>query len=312
MIHNLSDYTLTEDEFSVLIKGLLFVPTPTKTFKQEINKPCNKFKTYFFRSNIHDRSLSFQRKSNWIAPSSDNPILVDMFTRIEPELTFVNTLHQTYNNLTLREKASLISIKNTRFIVIKPYDKGGSICIMSRRDYLSKIYTHLQEDNTYKPLTHVSISRIAIDALTLIEDMHSEDIIDKATIEFLLPPKNTRKPLFYGLPKINKPDCPLRPIISGYNGPTGHLFAYSTFLSNLFLAIFHLTLKTQNIFWTLLKILHPSQPLLFSHCWCHVLTCKHPIWRKHSSLNWLHEKMQVPAIQRLSTLRYNQRFDPQI
>ena len=152
-----------------------------------------------------------------------------MFTRIEPELTFVNTLHQTYNNLTLREKASLISIKNKRFIVIKPYDKGGSICIMSRRDYLSKIYTHLQEDNTYKPLTHVSISRIANDALTLIEYMHSEDIIGKATIEFLLPPKNTRKPLFYGLPKINKPDCPLRPIISGYNGPTGHLSAYSTY-----------------------------------------------------------------------------------
>ena len=74
---------------------------------------------------------------------------------------------------------------------------------MSRRDYLSKIYTHLQEDNTYKPLTHVSISRIANDALTLIQYMHSEDIIDKATIEFLLPLKNTRKPLFYGLPKIN-------------------------------------------------------------------------------------------------------------
>ena len=200
MIHNLSDHTLTEDEFSVLLKGLFFVPTLTKTFKQEINKSSNKFKAYFFRSNIHDTSPSFKRKSNWIPPSSDNPILVDIFTRIEHELTFVNTLHQTYNNLTLREKASL---KNNRFIVIKPYDKGGGICIMSRRDYLSKIYTHLQEDNTYKPLTHVSISRIANDALTLIEYMHSEDIIDKATIEFLLPLKNTHKALFYGLPKIN-------------------------------------------------------------------------------------------------------------
>ena len=33
MIHNLSDHTLTEYEFSVLTKGLSFVPTPTKTFK---------------------------------------------------------------------------------------------------------------------------------------------------------------------------------------------------------------------------------------------------------------------------------------
>ena len=26
-------------------------------------------------------------------------------------------------------------------------------------------------------------------------------------MEFLLPPKNTRTPFFYGLPKINKPGC---------------------------------------------------------------------------------------------------------
>ena len=38
MIHNLSGPILTEEELSVLIKGLSFVPTPTKIFKQEINK----------------------------------------------------------------------------------------------------------------------------------------------------------------------------------------------------------------------------------------------------------------------------------
>ena len=45
-------------------------------------------------------------------------------------------------------------------------------------------------------------------------------------MEFLLPPKNTRAPLFYGLPKIHKPDCPLRSIFSGCDGPTDHLSAY--------------------------------------------------------------------------------------
>ena len=53
MIHNVSNHTLTEDELSVLPKGLFFVLTPTKTFKQETNKSWNKFKTrmltqYFF------------------------------------------------------------------------------------------------------------------------------------------------------------------------------------------------------------------------------------------------------------------------
>ena len=66
------------------------------------------------------------------------------------------------------------------------------------------------------------------DTCTLIECMHSQHIIDTATKKFLLPPKNTCTPLFYGLPRIHKPCCPLRPIVSGCDGPTDHLSAYIT------------------------------------------------------------------------------------
>ena len=54
MIHNLSNCTLTEEEFSVLIKVLSFVPTPTKTFKQK-----TAFATAFTESHP-----PFKRKSN--------------------------------------------------------------------------------------------------------------------------------------------------------------------------------------------------------------------------------------------------------
>ena len=99
---------------------------------------------------------------------------------------------------------------------------------MNTKDYLTKIHTHLQDGNTYKPLTYNPTSAIVNDTCTLIEYIHSQHIIDKATKEFLLPPKNTRTPLFYGLPKIHKPGCPLRPIVSGCDGPTDHLSAYVT------------------------------------------------------------------------------------
>ena len=49
LIHNLSDHTLTEEEFSVLTKGLCFVFNPTKTFKQEINKSWSKFKKWMLK-----------------------------------------------------------------------------------------------------------------------------------------------------------------------------------------------------------------------------------------------------------------------
>ena len=99
---------------------------------------------------------------------------------------------------------------------------------MNTRDYLTKIHTHLRDLNTYKPLTYNPTNAIVNDTCTLIEYMHSQHIIDKATEEFLLPPKNTRTPLFYGLPKIHKPGFPLRPIASGCDGPTDHLSAYIT------------------------------------------------------------------------------------
>ena len=99
---------------------------------------------------------------------------------------------------------------------------------MNTRDYLTKIHTHLQDRSTYKPLTYNPTSPFVNDTCTLIEYIPSQHIIDKTTKELLLPPKNTRTPLFYRLPKIHKPDCPLRPIVSGCDSPTDHLSAYVT------------------------------------------------------------------------------------
>ena len=73
---------------------------------------------------------------------------------------------------------------------------------MSTRDYLTKVHIHLQDRNTYKPLTYNRTSAIVNDTCTLIELIHSQHIIDKATKGFLLPSKNKRTPLFYGLPKF--------------------------------------------------------------------------------------------------------------
>ena len=84
IIHNLSDPILTEDELSVFTKVLTFVPTLTKSFKQDTNRSWNKFKTrmltqYFFLNNIHDKISPFKKKSSWTPPPSDNPKLTNFF-----------------------------------------------------------------------------------------------------------------------------------------------------------------------------------------------------------------------------------------
>ena len=149
--------------------------------------------------------------------------------RTEQELTSINTpCWKTYSNLPVQEKKALNNLKNDQSIIIKPCDKSGGICIMNTRDYLTKIHTHLQDHTIYKPLTHNPANAIAKDVCTLIEYLRSQHIIDKATMEFLLPAKDSCTALFYGLLKIHKPDSPLRPIVSGCDGPTDHLSAYNT------------------------------------------------------------------------------------
>ena len=137
----------TENGLSVLTKGLSFVPTPTITFKQDTNKSWNKLKTrmliqYFFRINIHDNPLNFKRKSSWTPPPSDNPTLTNFFTRAEQGFISVTiSQRKTYSNLPSQDKSALNNLKNNQSIVIKPCDKGGGICMMNTRDYLTKIYT---------------------------------------------------------------------------------------------------------------------------------------------------------------------------
>ena len=140
---------------------------------------------YFFRNNIRDKPLPFKGKSNWTPSPSDNPTLDDFFTRTEQELITIDTpCRKTYSNLKLQEKTALSNVKNNQSIVIKLCDKGGSICIMNTRNYLNKIHTHLQDQNIFKPLTYNPTSTIANDACTPIEYMHSQHIIDKATMDF--------------------------------------------------------------------------------------------------------------------------------
>ena len=213
---------------------------------------------YFFRNNIHDKPHPFTRKSNWTPLPSDNPTLVDFFTRTEQELMSINIpRRRSYSNLTLQEKTALKNFTNNQSFVIKPSVKDRALYIMNTRDCLTKIHTLMQDHSAYKPLTYNPTSAIANDAFTLIGYMHSQHIVDKATMEVLLPTKNTRTPLFYRLPKSNKPDCTLRPIASGCDGPTDHLSACIPHFTQLLASIRPSYTKDTKHFLNLIEKLPP-------------------------------------------------------
>ena len=106
-------------------------------------------------------------------PLPNNPTLTNFFTRTEQDLISVTPPgRKTYSNITLQEKSALNNLKKNQSIVIKPCDKGGGICIMNTKDYLTRTNTHLQDRNTYKPLTYNSTSPVINDTCTVIEYIH--------------------------------------------------------------------------------------------------------------------------------------------
>ena len=132
---------------------------------------------------------------------------------------------------------------------------------MNTRDYLNKIRTHLQDRNTYKPLTYKPTSAIVNNTCTLIEFIHYQHIIDKATKGFLLPPKNKRTPLFYGLPKFTSQAALSALLFLGVMVKLTFSLPTSLFSSSPQLATSHHMSKTQNIFSTSSKNSHPFHPM---------------------------------------------------
>jgi hypothetical protein len=77
------------------------------------------------------------------------------------------------------------------------------------------IHVHVAIQQMYHPRTGSKVSR---------------EIIKQSSIpqqeQRALLPSSTRPPRLYGLPKIHKEECPLRPIVSTMGSPTYNLAKY--------------------------------------------------------------------------------------
>ena len=75
-------------------------------------------------------------------------------------------------------------------------------------------------------MTHNHIPTVRQEVQSPIDYLHIKGTIDDKTFTFLSPNNPPRTPLFYVLPKVHKPDCLLRPIISANDSPTENISSY--------------------------------------------------------------------------------------
>ena len=93
---------------------------------------------------------------------------------------------------------------------------------MNKTEYESKINTMLADTNTYTHIPNDTTTAIKLKSDNLINYLHSYDHLTSKQATNLTNFK-PKCPTFYGIPKIHKPHCPLRPIVSQINGPTSNI-----------------------------------------------------------------------------------------
>ena len=233
-IVDLSSYTLTKSETSVLSKGLGFCPTPGAPDIGNIIQDLDVFKRktklnlFFSESNQDSRGhntppgVPFEHKFLKLK-STFNPVgpfqLETMFHSIEQDLHRLKHRQPRKKNLTKEEYKSIKSLRNHPDIIIKPADKGSAIVILDKQYYINEGERQLHNNHFYEE-TETDLTGEVIHRVNLyVNNMLQRGQISQNTSKYLTTDID-RKQQFYLLPEIHKDinNPPGRPIVSGSGG----------------------------------------------------------------------------------------------
>ena len=124
-------------------------------------------------------------------------------------------------NLTRLEKQCLAELQSRSDIIIKPADKGNSVVLQNREDYIKEGVRQLNDTKFYRK-TDTDLTASHSEQITrTLQQMQNLGEISTKYFKYLtgFKPRTAR---FYMLPKIHKGvnPPPGTPIISGNNSPT--------------------------------------------------------------------------------------------
>lgn len=192
---NLTDRSLTPAQKEVLELGLNFAPAPTKL-------------------PLVDTVAAVEEGARRLKDEDADDLrgrVCGILRRAKPPR----------DNLTREQRTALKELKDLKEELILPADKGNATVVMRREDYHTKMMGML-ETNTYRRLrgdpTATQENRLS----RKLKGLEKSGEITQGTYQRVRP-SGSQPPRIYGLPKIHKPDVPLRPIVSCIGCPSYQL-----------------------------------------------------------------------------------------
>ncbi|XP_072037110.1 uncharacterized protein [Amphiura filiformis] len=202
---NVSDCDLNEHEQSLLKKGLHFAVSPTKIPVDDIVTAVE--------SAVRLVCLGSSEAAEIRNKTSD----------------LVHQAKLPKSNITREEREVFRSLQRNKDIMVVPADKGRTIVVMNSTDYNNKAKLLLSDNKTY-----VKLKSKLVKSLQSIKQ--SGAIIE---IQYRkLYPTSEEVPKFYGLPKIYKPNHPLRLIVACSGSIT---YASAKFIADIIFPLVGLT-----------------------------------------------------------------------
>ena len=126
--------------------------------------------------------------------------------------------HPPKPNLTKAQNTTLRELKRDRDRIVLTADKGVAMVVMDRQDYINKA-NQLLNQNTYKVISKDPTNTIKNKLINILKNIKTKSGLGTNTYKSMYP-TGCVPPKFYGLPKIHKPDTPLRPIVSSCGSVT--------------------------------------------------------------------------------------------
>ncbi|XP_033095683.1 uncharacterized protein LOC117100195 [Anneissia japonica] len=178
-----SDLDLTDDERSVLSKGLSFVPKREFVDDFQVKSDLELFyrrlrlKARFHNHNIlpkeqDDFTCLVKNKSNWTPPAGQFKTLDLYIEKCRHDVNQINFKRRTKcNNLSHQEIKALRSLRNNNNLVIKHADKGGATVVWKRELYIAEGERQLSDNATYLPLLQDPTAQDQSLVSTAIDDM---------------------------------------------------------------------------------------------------------------------------------------------
>ena len=113
-------------------------------------------------------------------------------------------------------------LKKNRDLVITRPDKGSGVVLLKRSDYLAKMRTILSNEKKFIELGTMEENDNTLQQERALQAFllraHKAGHLTREVYERIRP-SGTNRPRMYGVPKVHKPEVPLRPILSMSNAP---------------------------------------------------------------------------------------------